>query len=30
MKAEILAHLHDIVNAGRAIKEFVTNRNYEP
>ena len=24
MKDEILAHLHDIVHAGHAIKEFIT------
>ena len=29
MKDEILAHLHDILQAGRAIKEFIVGRTFE-
>jgi uncharacterized protein with HEPN domain len=29
MKAEILAHLHDIAQAGRAIKEFISGCTLE-
>lgn len=29
MKDEILAHLHDAIQAGRAIKEFISDRSYE-
>ena len=29
MKDEILAHLHDILQAGRAIKEFILGRTFE-
>jgi uncharacterized protein with HEPN domain len=29
MKAEILAHLHDILNAARAVKGFVSGRTFE-
>ena len=29
MKDEILAHLHDILQAGRAIKEFISGRTFE-
>ncbi|MFH1476983.1 MAG: HepT-like ribonuclease domain-containing protein [Verrucomicrobiota bacterium] len=29
MKNEILAHLHDIAHAGRAVKEFLLKRTFE-
>ena len=29
MKNEILAHLHDIAQAGRAVKEFLAKRTFE-
>lgn len=29
MKDDVLAHLHDVLQAGRAIKEFVANRSFE-
>ena len=29
MKDEILAHLHDVLQSGRAIKEFISNRTLE-
>ena len=29
MKDEVLAHLHDILQAGRAIKEFISARTFE-
>ena len=29
MKDEILAHLHDILQAGRAIKEFISNKTFD-
>jgi len=29
MKNDIYAHLHDILHAGRAIKEFVARRTFE-
>jgi uncharacterized protein with HEPN domain len=29
MKDELLAHLHDVIQAGRAIKEFVAGRSFE-
>ena len=29
MKDEILAHLHDILQAGRAIKEFISRRTFK-
>jgi uncharacterized protein with HEPN domain len=29
MKAEILTHLHDVLQSGRAVKEFVSNRTLE-
>ena len=29
MKNEILAHLHDIAQAGRAVKEFLSKRTFE-
>jgi len=29
MKAEVLAHLHDIVQAGKAVKGFVAGRTFD-
>lgn len=29
MKNEILAHLHDIAQSGRAVKEFLSNRTFK-
>ena len=29
MKNEILAHLHDIVQSGRAVKDFMSKRTFE-
>jgi len=29
MKDEILAHLHDVVQAGRAIRAFISGRTFE-
>ena len=29
MKDEILAHLHDVLQSGRAIKEFISNKTLE-
>ncbi len=29
MRDEILAHLHDVVQAGRAIKEFIAGSSFE-
>jgi uncharacterized protein with HEPN domain len=29
MKDEILAHLHDVLQSGRAIKKFISNRTLE-
>jgi len=29
MKGEILAHLHDILQAGRAIKEFISSKTFD-
>ena len=29
MKDEILAHLHDVLQSGRAIQEFISNRTLE-
>jgi len=29
MKDEVLAHLHDVIEAGKAIKEFVAGRAFE-
>ena len=29
MRDEVLAHLHDIIQAGRAIKKFIAGRSFQ-
>ena len=29
MRDEILAHLHDVIQAGRAIRKFIAGRSFE-